>query len=265
MLASKVHGILDEMGVAYTKLVMPTQNNLNQLKGVFEACEALVETKRAVDRVDQEIRTLKSRLRERRAKNGTTSQDDMDIDGVDGEMRAQSESQFSQAQRNEADEESQLEQDQDANQSEGDLDRQESDDEMQDNVVNGQIDEDGEQDQEEDGEQEEDDGASGQGLDDGGDGGSMTELEDEDEEVNEAEEEEDDNEEKAGDEDDGDWDENVSEVPSIRSKGRVRIHWVAVGFTAKISPQKRALSNSSMETSGTTMTRRSSKRQRSQN
>jgi len=49
--APRVTEILDEMAVPYERLVIPSQSNLSQLRGVFEAAEALVETKRAVERV----------------------------------------------------------------------------------------------------------------------------------------------------------------------------------------------------------------------
>lgn len=39
---------------------MPTRNNIEVLERLFEASGALVDLKRQVDRVDQEVRTLKA-------------------------------------------------------------------------------------------------------------------------------------------------------------------------------------------------------------
>lgn len=73
-MATKIYAVLDEMGIGYTRLVMPTRSNISQLELLFEAAEALIETKRAVDRVDQELRVAKNQLRMR---NGEES---MDVD-----------------------------------------------------------------------------------------------------------------------------------------------------------------------------------------
>lgn len=49
-----------ELGVETQRLVMPTRTNLDALEGVFVAGAALVDMKRQVDRVEQELRTLRT-------------------------------------------------------------------------------------------------------------------------------------------------------------------------------------------------------------
>lgn len=41
---------------------MPTRENCSQLESLLDATAALIETKKVVDRVDQDIRVLKARL-----------------------------------------------------------------------------------------------------------------------------------------------------------------------------------------------------------
>ncbi|TDL29904.1 hypothetical protein BD410DRAFT_817836 [Rickenella mellea] len=61
-MAPKINQALAELDVSHTRLVMPTRENCSQLEGLFDAAAALVDTKKVVDKVDQEIRVLKARL-----------------------------------------------------------------------------------------------------------------------------------------------------------------------------------------------------------
>ncbi|GMK57062.1 hypothetical protein CspeluHIS016_0309020 [Cutaneotrichosporon spelunceum] len=58
--AIRVSELLAEMGVSTTRLVMPTRTNLEAYDGVLQAAASLVDMKRQVDRVEQEIRALKA-------------------------------------------------------------------------------------------------------------------------------------------------------------------------------------------------------------
>ncbi|TYJ52625.1 SWR1-complex protein 4 [Cryptococcus floricola] len=58
--AIRVTELLAELGVNATKLVMPTRQNLEVLEGLLGAGAALVEMKRQVDRVEQELRTVRA-------------------------------------------------------------------------------------------------------------------------------------------------------------------------------------------------------------
>lgn len=58
--AIRVTELLGELGVSTHRLVMPTRVNLEIFDGVLQAASNLVEMKRQVDRVEQEIRTLKA-------------------------------------------------------------------------------------------------------------------------------------------------------------------------------------------------------------
>lgn len=73
--APKIAAVLMELGlpgiaqVVYpvdgrtqVKIVMPTRENVPLIEGVFDATIALLETKKVVDRVDQDIRVAKERL-----------------------------------------------------------------------------------------------------------------------------------------------------------------------------------------------------------
>ena len=61
-IAPKVTQALAELGVTHNRLVMPTRENSSQLESLLEATTALIETKKVVDRVEQDIRVLKTRL-----------------------------------------------------------------------------------------------------------------------------------------------------------------------------------------------------------
>lgn len=59
-MAHRIGELLAEYGVGVTKLVMPTRQNLQVFENVLVTAAALVEMKRQVERVEQEIRTLKA-------------------------------------------------------------------------------------------------------------------------------------------------------------------------------------------------------------
>ncbi|KZT05541.1 uncharacterized protein LAESUDRAFT_726808 [Laetiporus sulphureus 93-53] len=59
---AKVAQALGELGISHTRLVMPTRENCTQLEGLLDAATALVETKKVVDRVEQDIRVARERL-----------------------------------------------------------------------------------------------------------------------------------------------------------------------------------------------------------
>ncbi|EIN10484.1 SWR1-complex protein 4 [Punctularia strigosozonata HHB-11173 SS5] len=77
--APKIIQCLQELGINHLRLIMPTRENIQQLEGVMDAASALVETKKVVDRVEQEIRVLKAQLLEK---------DSADAEG-DGEADAE--------------------------------------------------------------------------------------------------------------------------------------------------------------------------------
>jgi len=62
-IAAKVAGVLAELKISSTRLVMPTQANLDRLEALQTAAAGLVDIKRTVDRVEQDIRMMKARLR----------------------------------------------------------------------------------------------------------------------------------------------------------------------------------------------------------
>ncbi|KIJ70140.1 hypothetical protein HYDPIDRAFT_104810 [Hydnomerulius pinastri MD-312] len=100
-IAPKVTQALTELGISHSRLVMPTRENCGQLESLLEATSTLVETKKVVDRVEQDIRVLKARLGMKVSEGGDGDGKEgtpMDVDdskddgGVDGEVdgRAQS-------------------------------------------------------------------------------------------------------------------------------------------------------------------------------
>lgn len=54
--------LLGELGISHVRLVMPTKENIQHLEGLLDAAGVLIDTKKAVDRIDQEIRTQKKLL-----------------------------------------------------------------------------------------------------------------------------------------------------------------------------------------------------------
>lgn len=91
--------MLGEIGISHGRLVMPTRDNCVQLESLLEAATALVETKKVVDKVEQDIRVLKARLGKRESEGaedsfgtGEAAPTPMDVDEVEAEAdgRAQS-------------------------------------------------------------------------------------------------------------------------------------------------------------------------------
>ncbi|EMD41063.1 hypothetical protein CERSUDRAFT_80713 [Gelatoporia subvermispora B] len=84
--APKIAQVLGELGISHTRLVMPTRDNCAQLESLLEAASALVETKKLVDKVDQDIRTLTARLSNRQSEDadgegtGDAAPTPMDVD-----------------------------------------------------------------------------------------------------------------------------------------------------------------------------------------
>ncbi|KAF9226646.1 hypothetical protein BS17DRAFT_775926 [Gyrodon lividus] len=99
-IAPKVTQALNELGITHARLVMPTRENCAQLESLLEATSALLETKKVVDRVEQDIRVLKARLgmRDSESANGDGKESTpMDLDeprdgDKDGEVDGRSQS-----------------------------------------------------------------------------------------------------------------------------------------------------------------------------
>lgn len=82
-LAPKITAALAELGINHTRLVMPTKDNCEKLESLLDAAAALVDLKRAVDRVDQEIRTARMRLESKSSSAsvaGDAAETPMDVD-----------------------------------------------------------------------------------------------------------------------------------------------------------------------------------------
>ena len=58
--AIRITELLTELGISTHKLVMPTRDNFDVYEGVLLAAGALIDMKRQVDRVKQELRTLEA-------------------------------------------------------------------------------------------------------------------------------------------------------------------------------------------------------------
>ena len=58
--AIRITELLSELGVNAQKLVMPTRSNIEELDGLLQAAAGLVDMKRQVDRIGQELRTLQA-------------------------------------------------------------------------------------------------------------------------------------------------------------------------------------------------------------
>ena len=83
----RIAQIMGELGVSHTRLVMPTRENSLHLESLLEAAAVLVETKKQVDRIEQEIRIAGERL-------GKASEGDdeaMDVDENDGDGEGEGE------------------------------------------------------------------------------------------------------------------------------------------------------------------------------
>lgn len=62
---------------------MPTKDNCQRLENLLEAATALVETKKQVDRIEQEIRMAQERLGQDNAEGDADGEGDGDGDGMD--------------------------------------------------------------------------------------------------------------------------------------------------------------------------------------
>lgn len=86
--APKITAALAELGVSHSRLVMPTRDNIMQLEALLEASTTLVETKRVMDKVEYDLRIVKSRLGMRESlgvEGQPTGAEAMDVDeGNDG-------------------------------------------------------------------------------------------------------------------------------------------------------------------------------------
>jgi DNA methyltransferase 1-associated protein 1 len=56
--AIRINELLTELGISSQRLVMPTRDNVELFDGLLVAAGALVDMKRQVDRVEQEVKTL---------------------------------------------------------------------------------------------------------------------------------------------------------------------------------------------------------------
>ncbi|KAI0796325.1 hypothetical protein BC629DRAFT_1504858 [Irpex lacteus] len=81
--APKIAQIMGELGVSHTRLVMPTKENSAKLESLLEAAGTLVETKKQVDRIEQEIKVAMERLG--KSSEGGDEDDGMDVDENDGD------------------------------------------------------------------------------------------------------------------------------------------------------------------------------------
>ena len=59
--AAKVKEALGELKIKYDRLVMPTRDTIAQMESLLDAAGQLVEAKRALDRVDSEIRIMRQK------------------------------------------------------------------------------------------------------------------------------------------------------------------------------------------------------------
>ncbi|KAK1231813.1 swr complex subunit [Marasmius sp. AFHP31] len=76
-IAPRVTQTLGELGIQHSRLVMPTKENCALLDSLLEATTALVETKKVVDKVEYDIKVLRSQLESR-------DPDDAEMDNGDG-------------------------------------------------------------------------------------------------------------------------------------------------------------------------------------
>ena len=83
----RVAHVLSETGLLADRLVMPTLENVQLLEQLLNATTALVETRKVVERVEQDIRVYKERiaLKEGRSLEGEDKKEDVDgQDDADG-------------------------------------------------------------------------------------------------------------------------------------------------------------------------------------
>ena len=94
-MATKVAQTLSEYGINSSKLVMPTRENLIHLESLIDVTTSLLECKKNVDRVEQDIRVMKAKIlrRDGQIGGGESGGTPMDVDqetlGDDDEAGAQ--------------------------------------------------------------------------------------------------------------------------------------------------------------------------------
>ncbi|KAJ3754894.1 hypothetical protein EV360DRAFT_96377 [Lentinula raphanica] len=85
-IAHKVNALLTELGVSHSRLVMPTQASCQHLESVIDAATNLVELKKVLDKVNQDIEILKNQLELREGGDGGSVADaDLDDRGETAE------------------------------------------------------------------------------------------------------------------------------------------------------------------------------------
>ena len=61
-MAQRVQEIMAELGLSAGRLVMPTAGNVAQMESLMDAIYVLIDAKKAVDKVEMDIKTAKERL-----------------------------------------------------------------------------------------------------------------------------------------------------------------------------------------------------------
>ena len=81
-MATKVAQTLSEHNINSSRLVMPTRENLLHLESLIEATTLLLETRKNVDRVENEIRVMKGQMlrRDEQLGGGEGGEVPMDVD-----------------------------------------------------------------------------------------------------------------------------------------------------------------------------------------
>lgn len=78
--ATRVAQTLSEYGVNSSRLVMPTSQNIQHLESLIDTTTLLLDTKKNVDRVEQEIRIMKAKVLRRDGQFGEGEETPMDVD-----------------------------------------------------------------------------------------------------------------------------------------------------------------------------------------
>jgi DNA methyltransferase 1-associated protein 1 len=58
--AIRITELLGELGISASRLIMPTRENIEVFDGLLTAAGGLIDMKRQVDRVEQEVRTMRA-------------------------------------------------------------------------------------------------------------------------------------------------------------------------------------------------------------
>ncbi|KAI0329529.1 hypothetical protein GY45DRAFT_1279515 [Cubamyces sp. BRFM 1775] len=61
-IAQRIAQVLGELGISHNRLVMPTRDNIARLESVVHDAGLVVEKKKALDKVEQDLKTMKARL-----------------------------------------------------------------------------------------------------------------------------------------------------------------------------------------------------------